>query len=280
MERELDQDICDCIIEFLLRESADEMLLKKLIAAFPPLNPTPRLKKAVLLRSIQREITAGSVPEKLLDSLEMIECIDTNQRLPIPDSMRKAYCAVALECTAKYLSGDPNPNGLYSDAVNRIWRGRIEDLEKSKASDLVSERLRNLRRQVEAAFGDEEVAKRLPRRGRRSLKEHAWGSQWEKVEVLQKDASSGIFSARGSRASRTGSLSGPRSGGPIPTIEHERYITWTALMKLLMPSEANVSGTRSRAIFHSSQKSIYTRRVCVAINIVVAERKKGSLNQA
>ncbi|KAK8635804.1 hypothetical protein V6N13_004522 [Hibiscus sabdariffa] len=211
MERELDQDICDCIIEFLVRESADEMLLKKLIAAFPPLNPTPRLKKAVLLHSIQREITAGGVSEKLLDTLEMIECIDTNQRLPIPDSMRKAYCVVALECTAKYLSGDPNPNGLYSDAVNRIWRGRIEELEKSKASDLVSERLRNLRRQVEASFGDEEV--RLPRRGRHSLKEHAWGSQWEKVEVLHKDASSVIFSARGSGASRTGSWSGSRSGG-------------------------------------------------------------------
>ncbi|GMJ01209.1 TRF-like 5 [Hibiscus trionum] len=161
MERELDPDICSSIIEFLVRKSADEMLLKQLVAAFPPLNPTPRLKKAVLLRSIQREIIAGEVPEKLLDSLEMIERIDTNQTLPISDSMRKAYCDVALECTVKYLSGNPNPKGLYSDAVNRIWRGRIENLEKSKASDLVSERLRNLGRQVEAALGDEVVVRRL-----------------------------------------------------------------------------------------------------------------------
>ncbi|KAE8696923.1 Leucine-rich repeat transmembrane protein kinase isoform 1 [Hibiscus syriacus] len=161
MGRELDPEICACILEFLVHKSPDDMLLKKLIRVFPPLNPSPRLKKSLLLRSIQNVITAGEIPEKLLDYLEMISRIETKQRVPIPDSMRDAYCAVAMDCTTKFLAGSPDSTVLYSDAVNRIWRGRIENLERSEASGLVSKRLRNLRRQVEAAFGDEEVVRRL-----------------------------------------------------------------------------------------------------------------------
>ncbi|KAK6287117.1 hypothetical protein POUND7_013296 [Theobroma cacao] len=158
MDREMDREICGWIIEFLVRESTDEMLVKKLIQAFPPLNGKPRLKKTVLLHSIRTEILAGNVSERILDHLERIERIDRSQRLRIPDSIRQAYCAVALECTAKYLPGSWDRNGKYLDAVKRIWRSRIENLEKSKASRLVSERLRSRRRQVEAAVEDEEVA--------------------------------------------------------------------------------------------------------------------------
>ncbi|MBA0559236.1 hypothetical protein Golob_016212 [Gossypium lobatum] len=105
---------------------------------------------------------AGEVPEKILDILEKIGHIDSNQELPIPNSMKKAYCGVALDCTAKYLAGDPNTYAKYLEAVDRIWRGRIQDLEKSKASDLVCEQLRNRRLQVEAAAtGDKEVIRCL-----------------------------------------------------------------------------------------------------------------------
>ncbi|MFQ6631548.1 hypothetical protein Gotur_009020, partial [Gossypium turneri] len=107
------------------------MHVKKVIEAFPPLKPRPQLKKAVLLRTMRTEVYAG---------------------LPIPDSMKEAYCAVALECTVKYLPGDTDTcGGKYLDAVDRIWRGRIQDLERSKASDLVFDQLRNRRLQVEAA---------------------------------------------------------------------------------------------------------------------------------
>ncbi|MBA0830980.1 hypothetical protein Goarm_015473 [Gossypium armourianum] len=37
--------------------------------------------------------------------------------------MKKAYCGVALDCTAKYLAGDPNTYAKYLEAVDRIWRG-------------------------------------------------------------------------------------------------------------------------------------------------------------
>ncbi|XVF14545.1 hypothetical protein REPUB_Repub09cG0070700 [Reevesia pubescens] len=163
MDREMDREICSWIIEFLIRKSNDDMLVKKLIQAFPspPLYGKPRLKKLLLLYSIKNEIAAGNVSEKILDHLEMIERIDCTQRLRIPDSMKQAYCDVALECTAKYLPGTGNRSGKYLAAVIRIWRGRIENLEKSKASKLVSKQLRYRRRQVEAAVGDEEVANSL-----------------------------------------------------------------------------------------------------------------------
>ncbi|KAK8507047.1 hypothetical protein V6N13_069840 [Hibiscus sabdariffa] len=157
-ERELDPDICGCILEFLLFNSADDLLVKKLIKAFPPFNLNPCSEKAILLRSIQTQIQAGHITHKILDSLEMIHRIDSDQRLPIPDTMKEAYCAVALDCTAKFFTVDPNPN---PDAVNRIWRGRVESLERSRASDLVSDLLRNRRRQVEAAFEDEEARRCL-----------------------------------------------------------------------------------------------------------------------
>ncbi|TYI64645.1 hypothetical protein E1A91_D09G102200v1 [Gossypium mustelinum] len=149
MDQELDPYICGCIIEFLVRYSPDDMHVKKVIEAFPPLKPRPQLKKAVLLRTMRTEVYAGDVSEKILDALEKIGRIDSNQGLPIPDSMKEAYCAVALECT-------------YLDAVDRIWRGRIQDLERSKASDLVFDQLRNRRLQVEAAAtGDEDAVRCL-----------------------------------------------------------------------------------------------------------------------
>ncbi|KAK5805284.1 hypothetical protein PVK06_032937 [Gossypium arboreum] len=85
-----------------------------------------------------------------------------NQGLPIPNSMKKAYCGVALDCTAKYMAGDPNMYAKYLEIVDRIWRGRIQDLEKSKASDLICEHLRNRQLQIEAtATGDKEVIRCL-----------------------------------------------------------------------------------------------------------------------
>ncbi|KAG4183075.1 hypothetical protein ERO13_A09G085500v2 [Gossypium hirsutum] len=163
MDQELDPYICGCIIEFLVRYSPDDMHIKKVIEAFPPLKPRPQLKKAVLLRTMRTEVNAGDVSEKILDVLEKIGCIDRNQGLPIPDSMKEAYCAVALECTVKYLPGDTDTCGAkYLDAVDRIWRGRIQELERSKASDLVFDQLKNRRLQVEAAAtGDEDAVRCL-----------------------------------------------------------------------------------------------------------------------
>ncbi|MBA0587508.1 hypothetical protein Gorai_000636 [Gossypium raimondii] len=105
------------------------MEVKEVIETFPPLEPRPQLKK-------------GRAPPYRASR---------NHRRA-PDSIKDAYCAVALDCIAKYLAGYPDAYGAqYLDAVDRIWRGRIQDVERSKASDLVSEQLRNRRLLVEAA---------------------------------------------------------------------------------------------------------------------------------
>ncbi|XP_039007153.1 uncharacterized protein LOC120134834 [Hibiscus syriacus] len=161
MDRKLEPDICGSVLEFLVLNSADDLLVKKLINAFPQFTPSPRLVKAINLRSIQTEIQAGEITENILDYLETVARLHRKQRLQIPDSIKEAYCAVALDCSAKYLAGDTNPDGPYLDAVNRIWRNRVEGLERSGMSDLVSDQLRNRRRQVEAVFEDDEVRRRL-----------------------------------------------------------------------------------------------------------------------
>ncbi|XVF52284.1 hypothetical protein PTKIN_Ptkin05aG0006800 [Pterospermum kingtungense] len=159
MDRKLEPEICVSILEFFARKCSNDMVLKKLIEALPPpsLDGNARLKKTFLLRTIVNEVAAGVVSERILDCLEAIERIDNGQQLEVPDSMKEAYCAVSLECTAKYLV-TRELHEKYLDAVNRIWRGRIENLEKSKASKLVSEHMRSCRHQVEAAIEDKEVA--------------------------------------------------------------------------------------------------------------------------
>ncbi|OMO60927.1 hypothetical protein COLO4_33674 [Corchorus olitorius] len=159
MDGEMDPDMFQWLMEFLLQEPVDLMLMKKRIESAPPLDGNPRPKKILLLLSIHFKVSSGNISEEILDHLEMIERLDRSQCLRITDSMIRAYCAVALECTAKYLPGDLQRNGKYLEAVNRIWKGRIENLEKSKESKLVTtEELRGRRRQVEAAVEDEEVA--------------------------------------------------------------------------------------------------------------------------
>ncbi|XP_021274583.1 uncharacterized protein LOC110409538 isoform X1 [Herrania umbratica] len=159
MDGEMDPEIIRMFMDFLTWEPVDLMLMKKRLESAPPLDGNPRPKKVFLLLSIKAKILSGNISEEILGHLEMIERIDCSQCLRITDSMNRAYCAVALECTAKYLAVNWGGNGRYLDAVNRIWRGRIANLEKSKASKLVTtEELRSGRRQVEAAIKDEEVA--------------------------------------------------------------------------------------------------------------------------
>ncbi|KAH1091053.1 hypothetical protein J1N35_018310 [Gossypium stocksii] len=84
---------------------------------------------------MQVEITAGEISDKILDALEKIGCIDSSQGLPIPLRMLTA---------PSHWTVYPDTYGAqYLDAVDRIWWGRIQDVERSKASDLVSEQLRN-----------------------------------------------------------------------------------------------------------------------------------------
>ena len=87
--------------------------------------------------------------------------MDQSEGVEIRDSLKAAYCAVAVECTVKYLLGSPNKHWEYFEAVKRVWRGRIGNLEKSGKSELVTVELIQWREDLEEALWEANTAKRL-----------------------------------------------------------------------------------------------------------------------
>ncbi|XP_010031230.3 telomeric repeat-binding factor 2 isoform X1 [Eucalyptus grandis] len=159
---EIDPDISRWILEFLLRQPRlDDGAVKLALAVLPLPDSDLRLKKSVLLRSIQSEVDAASVSEETLDALEAIEEVDRTTAAcggppAVSDAMREAYRAVAVECAARFLHGRVDEGGEYSRAVERIWRGRVRRMEESAVkSGLLSPELLRWGRRVEAAMRDE-----------------------------------------------------------------------------------------------------------------------------
>lgn len=171
----MDPEIVLWIIEFLTRQdSVPKVLLNRILTnTHIPISPTPRLKKTLALRAIQDEIASGSVAsETILESLEIIEQLDQKQRIKILDSMKLAYCAVAVECTVKHMwvvgskrKRDPE---TFFEAVKTIWRERVEKLEFLKKSELVTDELREFKEEMEAALWDSNVCERLLERAMRN----------------------------------------------------------------------------------------------------------------
>lgn len=148
----------------------NDQLLKRVIAVIPVPDQDLRLKKTVLLRAIESEISEAVVTDKLLEIFEMIEQLDKNEGVEIMESMKAAYCAVAVECTVKFLLpectmyspvGDIDKHGRYSNAVRRIWRGRVTELQRCGKSELVSRELKAWKDEIEASFCDKNVRKTL-----------------------------------------------------------------------------------------------------------------------
>ncbi|XP_057952442.1 uncharacterized protein LOC131146705 [Malania oleifera] len=160
--------IAGWILEFILRQPLEDSVMKAFLAVLPVSDRNPRLKKTLLLRSIKSETSKGSISEKLLNYLEFIEELDHTEGVVISESMKDAYCAVAVDCTVKCLEGKVDNRGKYFEAVLRIWKERICDLEKSGANDLVSEQLRTWRDEIEAAVWDTTVCKMILRMNTRN----------------------------------------------------------------------------------------------------------------
>ncbi|KAH1226164.1 Single myb histone 4 [Glycine max] len=153
---EMDSDISQWVTEFLLRSSVPDSLIQKTLAALPLSTASPRLKKTLLLRTLQTLLRTATLSETALDILELLE-----PSAPVSDAHRRAYCAVAVECTVKYLAACPEDiDGEYAGAVRRIWRGRVSAL-KARWSRLVSGELARWRDVVEDAFGDSRARQRL-----------------------------------------------------------------------------------------------------------------------
>ncbi|XP_022724533.1 uncharacterized protein LOC111281160 isoform X2 [Durio zibethinus] len=116
------------------------------------------LNKASIIHSIRQRTANCSLPEGILDSLQIIEQLDRQQGLPISDSMRAAFCALAVHYT---LTSLPHSWPCFFDAVQRIWRFRIRNIEDSGTSQLLGPDLRKWRDEIEAALWDNEISHKL-----------------------------------------------------------------------------------------------------------------------
>ncbi|XP_061368411.1 uncharacterized protein LOC133311384 [Gastrolobium bilobum] len=157
----MDPDVARWSLEFLLRNTAtDTTLIKKIISRIPVSDTDSRFKKTLLLRTLQDNLSTASISESMLETLELLEELYRCDGSPINAAMNAAYCAVAVECTLKYLELDP----AYLNAVERIWRGRVRYMEASASGDgslLFSEELKRWRSEIEASLLDSEVMERL-----------------------------------------------------------------------------------------------------------------------
>ncbi|KAL6178866.1 hypothetical protein ACLB2K_050383 [Fragaria x ananassa] len=163
---DLDVDISRWILELLLSDRRMDTIAKRVLAVAPlPVHHDWRLKKSLLLRTIESSIYDDvSVTEMILEALEDIEALDRRQGLKTTAAMRAAYCAVATECTVKFLICFGRK---YLEAVDRIWRGRVRILE-SERSELVTTELKERRNEVEAGIWDRNVSRKLKRMNTRN----------------------------------------------------------------------------------------------------------------
>ncbi|XP_024439880.2 uncharacterized protein LOC7464725 isoform X2 [Populus trichocarpa] len=171
--RSFDPDITRWVIEFILRQLQIPVLtINKILTNrhVPLSNTSPRFKKTLLLRQIDADIEDGSVSEKTLDAIEMVEQIDRNEGDLIMDSMKNAYCAVAVECTVKYMLGNLQRarKGKFLEAVERVWKNRVAGLKREGKSELVTGKLMKYFEEMEVALKDDVVAKRWLRMNTRN----------------------------------------------------------------------------------------------------------------
>ncbi|KAJ8543567.1 hypothetical protein K7X08_006090 [Anisodus acutangulus] len=165
---DIDTAISRWILEFILRQPLDDSILNDLINILPLPNNNSNLKKALLLRKIESEISNGSVTEKILEFLELIEELDHQEGIETSEVMKAAYCAVAVECTVKYLNSKEagSDKGKYFEAVRRIWKRRINLMEKMENVGFVCEELWNWRDEIEAALWDDRCFDNVIRRSK------------------------------------------------------------------------------------------------------------------
>nr|KYP44525.1 Telomeric repeat-binding factor 2 [Cajanus cajan] len=155
----MDSDISRWVLEFLLRSSVPDSLIQKALTSLPLSGADLRLKHTLLLRTLHTLLLHASLPDTALHILELLEPHSNDASAA---SLRRAYRAVAVECTVKYLAAVPDaPSAEYSAAVDRIWRGRVAALEARRSGIASSGELARWRDDVEAAVWDPRVRERL-----------------------------------------------------------------------------------------------------------------------
>ncbi|KAI4373284.1 hypothetical protein MLD38_011423 [Melastoma candidum] len=153
----MDTDICRWVLKFLVgHPRVSDGAVRLALSTLPLPDDDPFLTKLMVLRSIQSEVYEASISEKLLEYIEVAEEIDRNSGKSIEESMKEAYCAVAVECCVRYIHGAKLEKlGKFRESVRRIWMGRIRVMEHSAIrSELLTPKLLKWGCRLEAAVGD------------------------------------------------------------------------------------------------------------------------------
>nr|QSD99783.1 MYB family transcription factor [Melilotus albus] len=166
-------------LEHVLRNlSIESKVVKKLIQTISlsddETDYSPKI--AIILRTLEDELLLrASIPEWMLELLEVLEkllLLHYCGSNPITNAMKSAYCAIAVECTLKYLELKTTPNPSYSKAVDRIWRVRVGNMEEEEEEEpssssagetsfLLSHHLKIWNTQIQASLLDSGVMEKL-----------------------------------------------------------------------------------------------------------------------
>lgn len=143
-------------------------LIKKILRASNLSNTDSHFKKTVLLTSLEEDLSTATIPESMLETLEVIEEVNRREGSPISAAMCTAYCAIAVECTLKYLQVEVSisKNPAYLEAIKRIWWGRVGYMKPSasgsgEGSLLFSTELKRWNSDIEASLVDSQLRERF-----------------------------------------------------------------------------------------------------------------------
>lgn len=127
---------------FLRRQQNPRVYASPLLSALKPVDSDDcvKLKITAVLRDISNCLIRGTVDERMLDLLEILEKLLLQEHSVIMGSLKSAYCWTAAECTVRFMWPVTASDGFFGDALERIWKNRIGML-KERESDLVTHEL-------------------------------------------------------------------------------------------------------------------------------------------
>ncbi|KAF3772530.1 hypothetical protein EJ110_NYTH51710 [Nymphaea thermarum] len=144
--------IAGWMLEFVLRQPINDWIVNRLVTVLNLPDEDICLKKSILLRSISSKVSKGTISEKILDSLEMVEELDSISPMisseTAKSSMTTAYGYVVV---ASILSFNPDDEaGDYYSAMQRIWTERINKMELVRSMGFFPRCWREVRKELEA----------------------------------------------------------------------------------------------------------------------------------
>lgn len=118
------------------------------------------LKISSVLRDISSSLIRGTVAEGTLDLLEILEKLLLQQHSLLMESHKSAYCWMAAECTLRFMWPLSASDGVFTDALDRIWTKRVGILKES-GSGLVTDELLKWETDLKKALEDPELYQRI-----------------------------------------------------------------------------------------------------------------------